>query len=172
VHDAAKPEDVAKTLTPSVTPNEITKVGFVGLGAMGIGMAVSLVKAGFKVAGYDVYPPSTEKFVATGGSASAAQSPAEAALDAQILILMVQNASQAEDVLFGAGKAAETLPNGAVVILNSTVPPSFVRGLRTRLVDLGRNIDLIDAPVSGGVARAALGQLTVSLHNDHFALRF
>ncbi len=76
---------------------------------------------------------------------------------------MVQNASQADDVLFGSGKAADSLPNGSVVILSSTVPPTFVRELRARLVGLGRDIDLVDAPVSGGVVRAANGQLTVSL---------
>jgi 3-hydroxyisobutyrate dehydrogenase-like beta-hydroxyacid dehydrogenase len=162
VHKQAKEETQTQKLTPTVTPTEIHKVGFAGLGAMGVGMATSLVKAGFHVCGYDIHPPSIAKFTAAGGKAMAAASPAEAAADAQIFILMVQNASQAEDVLFGSGKAMDSLPNDAIVILNSTVPPSFVRTLRKRLVDLGRGIDLIDAPVSGGVARAAQGQLTVS----------
>lgn len=144
------------------TANEILKVGFVGLGAMGLGMATSVVKAGFNVSGYDVYVPSIDKFLTVGGKSAAARSPAEAAVDAQILILMVQNASQVDEVLFGKAKAVDSLPNGAVVILNSTVPPSFVRNLRKRLVEIGRNIDLVDAPVSGGVTKAAEGQLTVS----------
>jgi 3-hydroxyisobutyrate dehydrogenase-like beta-hydroxyacid dehydrogenase len=148
---------------------EINKVGFIGLGAMGIGMATSLVKAGFPVCGYDIYPPSVERFLKCGRKASGAQTPADAAIDAQVLILMVQNASQADDVLFGSGKAADSLPNGSVVILSSTVPPSFVRDLRARLVVLGRNIDLVDAPVSGGVVRAANGQLTVRLPKFKFA---
>lgn len=157
-------------LTPSVTPLEISKVGFVGLGAMGAGMATSLVKAGFDVWGYDVYEPSIQKFVAVGGKARAAVSPAEAAGDAEVLVLMVQTAAQAEDVLFGTGAAAKALPDGSVVILNSTVSPSAVRDLSTRLSSLGKNLELIDAPVSGGVARAAKGELTV-LGSQTYILR-
>jgi 3-hydroxyisobutyrate dehydrogenase-like beta-hydroxyacid dehydrogenase len=164
VHDQANKETLDHKLTPTVTPNEIDKVGFIGLGAMGLGMATSLVKAGFHVCGYDVSPHPITEFVAAGEKAEAASSPAEAALDAKVMILMVQNASQVEDVLFGSGKAAEKLPSGAVVILNSTVPPSFTRSLRSRLLDLGKELDLVDAPVSGGVTKAANGQLTVSDH--------
>lgn len=149
-------------LTPSVTPFEISKVGFVGLGAMGVGMATSLAKAGFSVCGYDVYEPSIRKFVAVGGTARAATSPADAAEGAEILVLMVQNAAQADDVLFGVGAAAKALPDGSVVILNSTVSPTAVRDLSTKLSALGKNLELIDSPVSGGVARAAKGELTVT----------
>ena len=162
VHDRAKQENKVQGSPPMETPNKILKVGFVGLGAMGVGMATSLVKAGFNVSGYDVYQPSVDRFLTVGRTSAAAGSPSEAAVDAQVFILMVQNASQVDEVLFGKARAAESLPNGAVVILNSTVPPSFVRILRKRLVEIGRNIDLVDAPVSGGVARAAEGQLTVS----------
>jgi 3-hydroxyisobutyrate dehydrogenase-like beta-hydroxyacid dehydrogenase len=164
VYDQAKKETPDYKLTPTVTPNEVDKVGFIGLGAMGLGMATSLVKAGFHVCGYDVSSGPMTEFVAVGEKAKAASSPAEAALDATVLILMVQNATQVEDVLFGSGKAAEKLPNGSVVVLNSTVPPSFVRSLRSRLLDLGKELELVDAPVSGGVAKAANGQLTVSDH--------
>lgn len=163
VHDLSKNAVATQSLSPSLTPVEINKVGFVGLGAMGIGMATSLAKAGFAVCGYDIYQPSVEKFLKLGEKTSGAQTPAEAAADAQVLVLMVQNAVQAEDVLFGSGKAAGSLPNDSMIILSSTVPPSFVRSLRSKLVALGRNIDLVDAPVSGGVVRAANGQLTVFL---------
>jgi 3-hydroxyisobutyrate dehydrogenase-like beta-hydroxyacid dehydrogenase len=152
----------SETLIPSVTPLDISKVGFVGLGAMGIGMAASLVKKGFNVCGYDVYEPSKQKFLAVGARASGAKSPLDAAQGAAIFILMVQNAAQVTDVLFGAGKAADALPDSSIIILNSTVPPSFTKDLRRRLMCLGRKLELIDAPVSGGVARAAAGELTVS----------
>ncbi|OAF55860.1 hypothetical protein VC83_08036 [Pseudogymnoascus destructans] len=128
---------------------------------MGVGMAASLVKAGFNACGYDVYEPSIQKFVAGGGKAIEATSPAEAAREAEVLVLMVQNAAQAEDVLFGAGAAAKSLPDGSIVILNSTVSPTAVRDLSTRLSSLGKGLELIDAPVSGGVARAAKGELTL-----------
>ncbi|KAL5322143.1 hypothetical protein ACEPPN_010113 [Leptodophora sp. 'Broadleaf-Isolate-01'] len=162
VYDQAKPQPTSDKLTPSVTPLEINKIGFIGLGAMGIGMATSLVKAGFPVCGYDVYVPSIEKFLSQAGDkASAASSPAEAADAAEVLILMVQNAAQADDVLFGSGKVAATLPANAIIILNSTVPPSFAKDLGQRLSALGTGLELIDAPVSGGVVRAAAGNLTI-----------
>jgi 3-hydroxyisobutyrate dehydrogenase-like beta-hydroxyacid dehydrogenase len=166
VHDQAIKDSPDHKLTPTVTPNEIDKIGFIGLGAMGLGMATSLVKAGFNVYGYDISPFPIAKFSRVGIKAAAANSPAEAALDAEVLILMVQNASQVEDVLFGSGKAVEKLPVGAIVILNSTVPPSFTHSLRRRLLDLGKELDLVDAPVSGGVTKAACGQLTVSVDNS------
>jgi 3-hydroxyisobutyrate dehydrogenase-like beta-hydroxyacid dehydrogenase len=165
VHDQAKEEISDEKLTPTVTPNEIDKVGFIGLGAMGLGMAISLVKAGFHVCGYDVSPRPMKDFFLIGGTAEAAKSPAEATLDAKILVIMVQNAAQVEDVLFGSGNAAEKLSNGSVVILNSTVPPSFAQSLRNRLLKLGKDVDLLDAPVSGGAAKAAQGQLTVRVHS-------
>ncbi|KAI3529929.1 hypothetical protein CSPX01_15152 [Colletotrichum filicis] len=157
-------------LTPSSTPLEISKIGMVGLGAMGQGMAGSLLRAGFAVHGYDVYEPAIDKFVANGGNASKASSPAEAAKGADILVLMVQNAAQADDVLFGSGKAAETLPDGAIVILSSTVPPSFVRELEAKLTNTGKGLSLVDAPVSGGVVRAANGTLTIICSGDEAVL--
>lgn len=163
-----KPAQVisADAPTPISTPLEISKIGVIGLGAMGQGMASSLVRGGFAVHGFDVYEPSVQKFVSNGGKATAAGSPATAAKDADILLLMVQNAAQAQDVLFGAGKAADALPDGAIVILSSTVPPSFARKLEIQLTDLGRGIQMLDAPVSGGVVRAANGTLTVSFPPD------
>lgn len=157
--------DGPESLTP---PAEVSKVGFVGLGAMGQGMARSIVTRGFTVQGYDTYPPSTERFTSfhadgkVSGKATAAASPAEAAKDAEVFVIVVQNAAQVSDVLFGAGRAADALPYGATIILSSTVPPSFSRELERRLDALGRGLKLVDAPVSGGVARAANGDLTVS----------
>ncbi|OBT93714.1 hypothetical protein VE01_08150 [Pseudogymnoascus verrucosus] len=171
VHESSKLATLQPdVLTPSATPFEISKVGFVGLGAMGVGMATSLVKAGFNVWGYDVYEPSIQKFVAGGGKAIAATSPAEAAREAEVLVLMVQNAAQAGDVLFGAGAAAKSLPEGSIVILNSTVSPTAVRDLSTQLSSLGKGLELIDAPVSGGVARAAKGELTIISSGNELAL--
>lgn len=75
---------------------------------------------------------------------------------------MVQNALQADDVLFGSGNAADALPDNSTVMLCSTVSPLYVRELNTKLTGLSRGIKLVDAPVSGGVVRAANGSLTVS----------
>lgn len=128
------------------------------------------MQCGFFVQGYDVYEPLVKRFLENGGKSSSAASPAEAAQDCEILVLMVQNAIQADDVLFGTGNAAASLPDNSTVILNSTVPPSFARKLRDQLTDLGRGIDLVDAPVSGGVARAAAGQLTIIASADGTAM--
>lgn len=125
-------------------------------------MAASLLRAGYDVEGFDVYQPSMDKFLGNPGKATVGKSASETVRGADVALLMVQNASQAEDILFGENDAAaHNLAEGAVVILSSTVPPSFTRTLDTRLKSLGRGISLIDAPVSGGVARAANGTLTV-----------
>ncbi|CAI5510625.1 unnamed protein product [Closterium sp. Naga37s-1] len=134
-------------------------VGFVGLGAMGGGMAAALVKQGFAVKGYDVYPPACEKLKSAGGAAAA--SAADAAKGAVVLVLMVTTAKQAEGALFGDQGALESLPRGALVILCSTVPPEFARSLGTKLSAQGKGWEMVDAPVSGGVARAADGTLTI-----------
>ncbi|CVK98992.1 uncharacterized protein FPRN_03917 [Fusarium proliferatum] len=159
-------------VTPPKTPPSVATVGMVGLGAMGQGMAQSLVRAGFSVQGYDVWAPSVEKFAASGPSemSIAASSPADAAKGTAALILMVQNAVQAWDVLFGAGKAAEELSDGATVILSSTVPPSEARRIGDKLESLGKGLSLVDAPVSGGVARAAKGDLTMICSGTSLAL--
>jgi 3-hydroxyisobutyrate dehydrogenase len=137
--------------------NQSQVVGFIGLGAMGRGMASTLVKAGFRVKGYDINPASVQTFTEAGGEG--VTSVAEAAEGADALVLMVVNAEQAEQVLFGQGAAAEALPPGGVVILSSTVKPEFARKTASRLYALSR--EMIDAPVSGGVLKAAEGNLTI-----------
>jgi L-threonate 2-dehydrogenase len=134
-----------------------TPVGFIGLGAMGMGMARRLVQAGFPVTGYDVRPEALRALAAAGGTTST--SPAQAAEKAALLILMVVNAQQAEEVLFGANGAVGTLPKKAIVILSSTVPPSFARAVAARLSSTGHL--MLDAPVSGGTVGAESGKLTV-----------
>lgn len=120
-------------------------------------MAARLVHTGFSVRGYDVHPTATERLQAAGGQVAA--HPAAAAANAGLLLIMVASAEQAETALYGQHGALTTLPTSATVMLCSTVPPAFVQGLAQRLADTG--IALLDAPVSGGVARAANGGLTV-----------
>lgn len=80
------------------------KIGFVGLGAMGFGMATHLIKAGHAVTGFDAYPPSLEKFQAAGGVAAA--SPKDAATENDVYICMVASADQVQTVLFDAETGA------------------------------------------------------------------
>ena len=132
-------------------------VGFIGLGAMGTGMAKRLVAAGFDVAGTDVRGEAVAAFAAAGGRAAA--SPAEAASGADVLFVMVVNAAQADAVLFGENGAVGALPRGSVVVLNSTVPASAAAALADRLAETGH--PMLDAPVSGGTVGAEGGTLTV-----------
>jgi L-threonate 2-dehydrogenase len=133
------------------------QIGFVGLGAMGAGMAANLLKAGFSVTGCDRREAAVEALVEAGGKAAA--SPAAAAEQARLLFVMVVNDAQVEDVLFGRDGALETLAPGSTVVLCSTVPAAFVRDLAPRLLE--RGIHLLDAPVSGGAIGAEGGTLTI-----------
>jgi len=131
-------------------------IGFVGLGAIGLPMARNLVARGFEVRGYDVRQEAVMAFADIGGVPAA--SAAEAASGADLLILMVVNAAQAESVLFEAGAAA-SLPDQAIVALMSTCPPGAVANLAARVEAAGRRF--VDAPVSGGVAGAKAATLTI-----------
>lgn len=133
------------------------RIGFVGLGAMGAPMAKCLVSAGFGLSAFDVRPESAGPLVELG--ASAATSPREVAEGAEALVLMVVNAEQTEEALFGEGGAVDALEPGSAVVAMSTVGPKVVRALEGRLAE--RGVRLLDAPVSGGVARAERGDLLI-----------
>ena len=141
-------------------------VGLVGLGAMGLPMALNLLKAGYGVQGFDLNPAALAALREAGGIGAA--SAAEAATGADALVLMVVNAAQAEAVLFDAGAAA-ALPEGGSVVVMATCPPQAVAALADRVETMGRR--LIDAPVSGGVAGAVAASLTVmaAAPGEHFA---
>ena len=134
-----------------------TRIGFIGLGAMGFGMAASLCRAGFAVTGHDVREEAVDRLAKLGGARAA--SPADTANGAQLLFVMVVNDAQAEAVLFGEHGAAAALARGATVVLSSTVPAGFVRELADRLAE--RGLHLLDAPVSGGAVAADKGELTI-----------
>ena len=136
----------------------MTRLGFVGLGAMGFPMAKRLVGAGFEfVKVFDVLEERTRPLVALGAVSTA--SPKEAAEGSEALVLMVANTDQAKGVLFGEGGAAEALPEGAAVVIMSTIGPQDVRELADALAE--RGLRTLDAPVSGGVARAEKGDLLI-----------
>jgi len=135
----------------------VQRIGVIGLGSMGMGMARRLVEAGFRVTGFDVREAASGALAAAGGVQAA--SPADAARDADILLVMVVNAAQVDAVLFGENGAIAALPRGAVVMLSATVPPSFAVATAARLAESGHL--MLDAPVSGGAAGATKGTLTV-----------
>ena len=133
------------------------RAGFIGLGEMGAPMAKRIVSAGFDLSVFDVRPESTDPLVELG--ATRAGSPREAAEGAEALVLMVVNAEQADDAMFGGYGAAATLPPESAVVVMSTIGPEAVRGIEGRLA--GSGVRLLDAPVSGGVARAERGDLLI-----------
>jgi len=135
----------------------MNRIGFVGLGAMGSPMAACIANAGFHLSVFDLQPENTAPLADLG--ATVAASPAEVAEGADALVLMVVNAEQAEDALFGEDGAAEKFGPGAAIVLMSTVGPGPVRELNGRLEQ--QDLRLLDAPVSGGVARAEKGDLLI-----------
>jgi 3-hydroxyisobutyrate dehydrogenase len=131
-------------------------VAFIGLGSMGLGMAKNLLRHGHKVIGVDPSAPAREALAAAGGTIAA--TPAEAARLADAVVVAVVNAQQVEAVLFGADGATGALRKGGLVMQCATVAAAFARTLGERLEKSGH--ELLDAPMSGGRARAASGELT------------
>jgi putative dehydrogenase len=134
-----------------------SNVGVIGLGAMGSGMARSLRRHGSQVHVFDVRAEAAQAFAADGGVACA--SPAELAAQCSVIVSVVVNAAQTESVLFGDGGCAAAMKRGSVFVMCSTVDPNWSIALEARLAALG--IFYIDAPISGGAAKAASGEMTM-----------
>jgi len=133
------------------------KIGVIGLGAMGRGMATSLRRAGYQVHVCDVRLALAEEFAAEGGVACS--SPADLASRCDVVVSVVVNAAQTDSVLFGEGGAASALRPGSVFVMCSTVEPNWSIAMEARLAALG--ILYLDAPISGGAAKASSGQMTM-----------
>jgi 3-hydroxyisobutyrate dehydrogenase-like beta-hydroxyacid dehydrogenase len=139
-------------------PDVISRLGFVGLGAMGEPMARSLRRAGFEV-GACVHRSreALERLRADG--VTEAKDPATLAATTQAVILSVPDAPQVEEVLFGPQGLEAGAAAGLLVIDTSTISPVASRRFAERLTK--RGIEFVDAPVSGGPVRAAEGTLTI-----------
>ncbi|MBU9190677.1 L-threonate dehydrogenase [Burkholderia gladioli] len=133
------------------------QVGVIGLGAMGLGVARSLLRAGFRIHACDLREDVLAAFAAEGGVPCA--TPAELGARCEVLITLVVNAAQTEAVLFGEQGAVPAMRAGSVVISSATVAPDFAVQLGARVEAAG--LLMLDAPVSGGAARAASGEMTV-----------
>jgi L-threonate 2-dehydrogenase len=138
------------------------RVGVIGLGAMGAGMAGSLRRAGADVHVCDVRAGVAAAFAKDGGTACA--NVAELASRSDIVVSVVVNAAQTEAVLFGGGDgdgdgAAAAMRPGSVFVMCSTVDPNVSIAFERRLEAMG--LRYVDAPISGGAARAASGEMTV-----------
>ena len=132
------------------------KIGIIGLGSMGYGMARNLIKAGHQVWGHDINPDAVARLVADGAQAGALLDHAEA-LDA--LVVVVLNAAQTEAVLFGPEGVAAALQQNTVILSCATIPPAFAAEMEARAESAG--LLYLDAPISGGAIKAASGELTI-----------
>ncbi|RDW64415.1 uncharacterized protein DSM5745_09826 [Aspergillus mulundensis] len=137
-----------------------SNIGFIGLGAMGLGMAPDLQRRPqYTVTGFDIWQSSLDRFVAQGGRAG--KSPSDVAKSSHILICMAATAQQLDSILFDCS-AIDALPRDATVVLCSTVPPTYYDSLPSRIASIGRpDVAVVDAPVSGGTLRAANGTLSI-----------
>lgn len=141
-------------------------IGFIGLGAMGGGMAANIVKAGHDLVVHDIDRAKVDALVARG--ATAAASPAEIGAKAARTVTMVETTQQTEDILFGPEGLITTAKSGHSVAMMSTIEPSITKAMHARLVE--RGMTLVDAPVSGGTPRAASGELSVICGGDDAAV--
>jgi putative dehydrogenase len=124
---------------------------------MGMGIALTLVRAGFKTHAFDMRLEALRLFETEGGVACADAATLGAACE--VVITVVVNADQTDAALFGERGAALTLAPGGVVLASATVLPAYATNLGRRLAE--RGILLIDAPLSGGAAKAAEGTMTI-----------
>ncbi len=155
---ASQPTPQAPLPTVATGPvSAMDTIGLIGLGAMGSGMAASLRRAGAALQVFDVRPGVAEAFAQAGGKACTRAAELAAACD--VVVCVVVNAAQTEDVLFGSGGVAAALRPGSVFVMCSTVDPHWSAALETRLEALG--LWMLDAPISGGAAKAASGQMTM-----------
>ena len=134
------------------------RIGFVGIGAMGVPMAACLVKAGYPLAVFDNREKQVTDFVSAHGGSGAA-SPAALAAASDVVVMILPNSAIVGDVLFGAAGMASALRPGTVVIDMTSGIPAVTVSLSERLAQ--QNVVMFDAPVSGGVPRAVTGKLTI-----------
>jgi 3-hydroxyisobutyrate dehydrogenase-like beta-hydroxyacid dehydrogenase len=137
-------------------------IGFIGLGAMGAGMARNLLKAGYALVVNDIDSTKVAALVAAG--ARAASTAADVARQSIRTITMVETTAQTEDVILGTNGIIAGAANGHIVAMMSTIDPNVATRICERLQEVG--IAMLDAPVSGGSVRADSGELSVIAGGD------
>nr|XP_033786663.1 3-hydroxyisobutyrate dehydrogenase, mitochondrial [Geotrypetes seraphini] len=144
------------TLVCSRTMASKTPVGFIGLGNMGNPMAKNLLKHGYPVIAYDVFPNICKEFQDTG--AQIMESPADVADKADRIITMLPSIPNAEEVYTGPNGILKLVKKGSLLIDSSTIGPAVSKELAKECEKMGAVF--MDAPVSGGVGAARAGNLT------------
>lgn len=138
------------------------RVGFIGLGIMGLPMAANLLRSGFPVTVWNRSRPGIEAALASG--ATEAASPRAVARSSDVLITIVTDSPDVEAVLFGPDGAADGFRPGAVFIDMSTISPAVTRDLAGRLAQ--RGVAMLDAPVSGGEGGARSSTLAIMVGGE------
>ncbi len=133
------------------------RLGYIGLGIMGRPMALNLIKAGHSLYVWARRPEAMQPLVEAG--AVACTSAAEVARYADIVFTNVSDSPDVEQVVLGEGGIVEGARPGSVVVDNSTISPGMTRAIAERLRQ--REIEMLDAPVSGGEAGAIAGTLSI-----------
>jgi len=133
------------------------KIGFVGLGIMGKPMALNLLKAGFDVVAFNRTENKVDAIVEAGGSK--ALSPKEVAESSDIIITIVSDTPDVEEVILGEKGIIKGVREGSVVIDMSTISPSATKIIAKKLEE--KNVEMLDAPVSGGDVGAINGTLSI-----------
>jgi 3-hydroxyisobutyrate dehydrogenase len=145
----------------------MTKIGFVGLGHMGLPMAINLVKAGHQVTGYDLQQNALHEFATAGGLV--AKTLQETALGKEVIITMLQTGQQVLEVCLGAEGLFSTIKEGSLFIDCSTIDTDSARELHQ--LAQTRAILAVDAPVSGGTTGAAAATLTFMVGGEESAFK-
>lgn len=140
----------------------MSRIAFIGLGNMGLPMALNLLKAGHQVTGFDLVAASLEQLAAAGGVA--ATSAQQAAQGAEVVVSMLPASSHVEGLYLGSDGLLQHLAAGTLVLECSTIAPDSARKVHAAASE--RGIELLDAPVSGGTAGAAAGTLTFMVGGD------
>ena len=138
------------------------RIGIVGVGNMGMGIALRLRELGLAVTVRDI-DPAREALAEAAGCRRAA-TPAALAARSDLVVVVVVDGRQTHDVLFGRDGAAETLAAGSAVLLCPTIAPHDVEACAARLAP--RGVDAVDAPMSGGPARARAGRMSLMVGCD------
>jgi 3-hydroxyisobutyrate dehydrogenase len=138
------------------------RVGFIGLGIMGRGMARNLLKAGFDLRVWNRTASRMDELVAEG--ATAATSPADIAAQSDVIITCVSDTPDVETVILGESGVIAGIKAGALVIDMSTISPQATQAIAAKLVE--RGAQMLDAPVSGGSEGAARGTLSIMVGGD------
>jgi len=135
------------------------RVAFLGLGIMGSRMAANLAQADLELTVWNRTPETAERFCAEHEGVVRAGTAAEAAREAEVVVTMVVDGPQVEQVLLGTDGVASSAGRGTLCIDCSTIGPSATRSIAGALAE--REIELIDAPVTGSAPRARDGTLTI-----------